>query len=134
MHKYKLGLVILLVTVFAVPSQLIAEPEDQALLSPAIAARTHVCSITNVVDVQLQVTTILLDQNGAIQKTSTEEILPGVTRMIFHETPDLHLDRCTAEWFGLKDDIIGSICGIEKKLEPALAGATPIGITCVPMQ
>lgn len=133
MHKYKLGLVILLVIVFSVPSQLIAVSDgDQTLRSPAIVARIHLCSITNVVDVQLQVTTILLNHYGVIQETSTVDILPGFTRIIYDTAPDLHLDRCTAEWFGQRDDIIGSICGIDKDLPQV--ESVPIGIACVPMQ
>ena len=127
MFKYKLGLVILLVGFFAVPSQVYPMPL-QEIQSPTIRGGQFACIVSNVgSDTTVTATITLIDTNGAVNNEGPFDIQPQKGSVITQAGNPPFL-RCTAKWFGHRGELNGSLCA------DRIVSGSVAEFTCIPLQ
>lgn len=115
MLKYKSGLVILLVIIFAVPSKGFPLPL-QEIKSPIFFGHETSCTATNVeAETDLLVDIQLVDDSGAIiVAVSDVTLTPGNMRFVEKATSTtvpIPL-RCVVTWIGHRQDVSGAHCTV----------------------
>jgi len=130
MFKYNLGLVILSVIIFWVPPTAIAGPDrPQIQHSPVMVAEDYVCHAANIGLEQRSIKITIINEDGSINAESTQGATPGETVFLV-SLGTISLHRCTVEWVGQPDDVLGSMCGFLQE-----TGTTNIvASNCLPMQ
>jgi hypothetical protein len=124
MFKYNLGLVILSVMIFGVPSLATAKPDQPQIQHASVTASEFVCSATNLgADTNTVVRISIIDATGTTTIDIEDPVAPGSTLILSEPATRLKFGfgRCTVEWFGKPDDILGSLCGIVRPIDSIVA-------------